>query len=73
MAENIPESLETIEIRMGIFNADSLRNFFEGWCCKGGEGNKNIIVKRIEQAQLFTLSDEHFKVIEENGMEFKLI
>ncbi|CAG8502528.1 8226_t:CDS:2 [Diversispora eburnea] len=35
MAENVPESLETIEIRMRSFSSDSLRNFFEGWCCEG--------------------------------------
>ncbi|CAG8540767.1 5096_t:CDS:2 [Diversispora eburnea] len=29
MAENVPESLEIIEIRMGIFSADSLRNFLK--------------------------------------------
>ncbi|CAG8501278.1 3239_t:CDS:2 [Diversispora eburnea] len=32
MAKNIPESLETIEIRMGIFSVSSLRKFFERWC-----------------------------------------
>ncbi|CAG8452122.1 8166_t:CDS:2 [Diversispora eburnea] len=32
------------------------------WCCKGG-GNKKFNVKNVEQA--FTLSDEHFKAIEE--------
>ncbi|CAG8434182.1 6695_t:CDS:2 [Diversispora eburnea] len=35
MAENVPESLETIEIRMGRFTADSLRKYAEGWYCKG--------------------------------------
>ncbi|RHZ59705.1 hypothetical protein Glove_362g85 [Diversispora epigaea] len=60
MAENVPKSLETIE------TADSLRKFFEGWCCKGGGGNKKIIVERKE---LFTLSDEHFKVFEEYEQE----
>ncbi|CAG8805367.1 4276_t:CDS:1, partial [Dentiscutata erythropus] len=67
MAENVPESLEIIEIRIGIFSADSLRKFFEGWCCKGEGRNKKFIVKRTEQARLFKLSDEHFKVIEEYG------
>ncbi|CAG8568582.1 4192_t:CDS:2 [Diversispora eburnea] len=37
IAENVPKSLETIKIGMNhdnpwIFSADSLRNFFEGWC-----------------------------------------
>ncbi|CAG8575554.1 8861_t:CDS:1 [Diversispora eburnea] len=74
MAENIPESLETIEIRMiygapWIFSADSLRKLFEGWCCKGGR-NKKVIIKRTEQTPLFILSDEHSKVIEEYGVQF---
>ncbi|CAG8497269.1 11184_t:CDS:1 [Diversispora eburnea] len=74
MAESVPKSLETIEIRMGIFNADSLRKFFEGWCCKGGGGNKKIIVKRtrVSRKKLFALSDEHFKVIEEYGIQFDI-
>ncbi|CAG8446910.1 11156_t:CDS:2 [Diversispora eburnea] len=46
MAENVPESLETIEIRMGISSAD--------------------------RPQLFALSDEHFKVIEEYGVQFDI-
>ncbi|CAG8524894.1 10589_t:CDS:1 [Diversispora eburnea] len=74
MAENVPESLETIEIIMGyenpwIFSASSLRKFFEGWCCERGGGNKNIIVIG---PRLFTLSDEHFKVIEEYGVQFDI-
>ncbi|CAG8555820.1 8189_t:CDS:1 [Diversispora eburnea] len=72
MAKNVPESLETIEIRMGIFSADSLRKFLEGWCRKGGGGNRKIIVRRMEQERLFTLSDEHFKVIEEYGVQIDL-
>ncbi|CAG8475026.1 995_t:CDS:1 [Diversispora eburnea] len=68
----LPESLEIIKIRMGIFNADSLRKFFEGWCCKGEGRNKKFIVKRTEQARLFKLSDEHFKVIEEYGVQFNM-
>ncbi|CAG8609204.1 7656_t:CDS:1, partial [Diversispora eburnea] len=75
MAENIPKSIEIIKIKMDydpwMFSAESLRKFFEGWCCKGG--NKKIIVKCTEQARLFTLSDEYFKVIEEYGVEFNLI
>ena len=78
MAENVPESLETIEIGMDydnpcpwIFSADSLRKFFEGWCCKGG-GNKKIIVKLTLHSRIFTLSDEHFKVIEEYGIQFDI-
>ncbi|CAG8559781.1 8980_t:CDS:1 [Diversispora eburnea] len=83
MAEYVPESLETIEFIIynhtsWIFSANSLRKFFEGWCCKG-EGNKKIIVKdnkRIvkstEEQQLFTLSDEHFKVIDEYGVQFDI-
>ncbi|CAG8638787.1 617_t:CDS:2, partial [Diversispora eburnea] len=52
MAENVPKSLETIEIRMDydnpwIFSADSLRKFFEGWC-KGRGGNKKFRVLRLE-------------------------
>ncbi|CAG8644630.1 8340_t:CDS:2, partial [Diversispora eburnea] len=31
MVSNVPKSLETIEIRIGIFSADSLRKFFQGW------------------------------------------
>ncbi|CAG8498141.1 10674_t:CDS:2 [Diversispora eburnea] len=76
MAKNVPESLETIEIRMNyynpwIFSADDLRKFFEGWCRKGREGNKKIIVKRSEQLRRsrFKLSDEHFKVIKEYGLK----
>ncbi|CAG8548752.1 9785_t:CDS:1 [Diversispora eburnea] len=72
MAKNVPESLETIEIRMGRFTADSLRIFFEGWCYKGGGENKKIIVKRTEQARLFVLSDEHRKVIEEYGVQVNI-
>ncbi|RHZ44935.1 hypothetical protein Glove_707g35 [Diversispora epigaea] len=72
MAENASESIETIEIRMGIFSADSLKKFFEGWCCKGKGGNKKFIVKRTEQARLFTLNDKHFKVIEEYGVQFNI-
>ncbi|CAG8548764.1 9786_t:CDS:2 [Diversispora eburnea] len=73
MAESVPVSLETLVIRMGIFNADSLRKFFEGWCCEGGAGNKKIIVKRTEQARLFKLSDEHLEVIEEYGIPNQLL
>ncbi|CAG8645899.1 3925_t:CDS:2, partial [Diversispora eburnea] len=72
MAENVPESLETIEIRMGIFSANSLRNFFEGWGCKERGENKKFIVNRTEEAQLFTLSEKHFKVIEEYGVQFDI-
>ncbi|CAG8502550.1 8227_t:CDS:1 [Diversispora eburnea] len=72
MAENVPKSLETIEIRIGIFSANSLRKFFEGWCCKGGGENKKIILRRTEQARLFALSDEHFKIIEEYGVQFDI-
>ncbi|CAG8536950.1 2841_t:CDS:1 [Diversispora eburnea] len=72
MAKNVSESLENIEIRMGIFSADSLRKFFEGWCCKGRGGNKKFIVKRTELARLFILSNEHFKVIEEYGVQFDM-
>ncbi|CAG8579180.1 9830_t:CDS:2 [Diversispora eburnea] len=71
-SESVPGSLETIEIRMGSFSADSLRKFFERWCCKGRGGNKKFILKRTELAQLFTLSDEHFKVIEEYGVQFDM-
>ncbi|CAG8498161.1 10675_t:CDS:1 [Diversispora eburnea] len=74
MAKNVPESLETIEFRMyhaWIFNANSLRKFFEGWCCKGRGRNKMIIVKRTP-ARLFRLSDEHYKVIEEYGVQFAI-
>ncbi|CAG8560819.1 5276_t:CDS:2, partial [Diversispora eburnea] len=35
MAESVPESLESIEIRMGMFRSESLRKFFEGWYRKG--------------------------------------
>ncbi|CAG8452147.1 8168_t:CDS:2 [Diversispora eburnea] len=70
MAKNVPESLETIEIKIDIFSAYSLRKFFEGWCCKGGGGNKKIIVKRKKQAR--PLSGEHFKVIEEYGVQFDI-
>ncbi|CAG8497308.1 11186_t:CDS:1 [Diversispora eburnea] len=70
MVESVPESLEIIEIRMGIFNADSLRKFFKGWCSKEGGRNKKMIVNR--QEQLFTLSNEHFKVIEEYGVQFNI-
>ncbi|CAG8506248.1 8783_t:CDS:1 [Diversispora eburnea] len=74
MAENVPKSLETIVFMMmykdpWIFSANSLRKFFEGWCCKGGGGNNKLIVTCLEP-QLFTLSDEHFKVIEEYGVQF---
>ncbi|CAG8513387.1 1731_t:CDS:2 [Diversispora eburnea] len=72
MAENVPESLEIIEIRMGRFAADSLRKFVEGWCCKGRGGNKKIILKRTEQARLFKLSDEQFKVIEKYGVQIDI-
>ncbi|CAG8561412.1 9770_t:CDS:2 [Diversispora eburnea] len=63
---NVPESLESIEIRMEMFRSESLRKFFEGWCRKGGGRNKKIIIKF--QSRLFTLSDEHFKVIDEYGV-----
>ncbi|CAG8524853.1 10587_t:CDS:2 [Diversispora eburnea] len=75
MAENVIESLETIEIIMvypvypRTFNTngfDSLRKFFEGWCCKGG-GNKNVIVKR-QGKRLFTLSDDE----EHRSMVYKI-
>ncbi|RHZ49419.1 hypothetical protein Glove_521g36 [Diversispora epigaea] len=47
------ESFETIKIIMDyqdpwIFNADCLRKFFEGWCCKGGRGDKKFRRLRIE-------------------------
>ncbi|CAG8534234.1 6904_t:CDS:2 [Diversispora eburnea] len=76
MAENVPESLKTIIIKMGYhdpwtFSADNLRKFFEGWGCKGGELNKKIIVRR-RGLHSFKLSDEHFKVIEEYGVQFNL-
>ncbi|CAG8488009.1 1958_t:CDS:1 [Diversispora eburnea] len=71
MAENVPESLETIEIKIRIFSADSFRKFIEGWCCKGGGGSKKIIVRRT--SFLFELSEEHFKVTEEYGVDFKLM
>ncbi|CAG8548217.1 2298_t:CDS:2 [Diversispora eburnea] len=64
LAESVPESLETIEIRMGIFSADSLRYFFEGWCRV--ENKKMMIVNRQ------VLSDEHWKVIEEYGVQFEM-
>ncbi|CAG8548260.1 2300_t:CDS:2 [Diversispora eburnea] len=67
MGESVPESLETVEIRMGIFSADSLRKFFEGWCRKGVGGNKKMIVKR--QVRRRKLSDEHRKIIEKYGTE----
>ncbi|CAG8452008.1 8157_t:CDS:2 [Diversispora eburnea] len=69
MAENVPESLETIEIRMEKFSVDSLRKFMKGWSCKERGGNKKIIVKRKKEARL---CDEHFKVIEEYGVQFKV-
>ncbi|RHZ85739.1 hypothetical protein Glove_60g120 [Diversispora epigaea] len=53
-----------------IPDCSSLRKFFEGWCCKGGE-NKKIIVRRTGP-RLFTLNDEHFKVIEEYGVQLNL-
>ncbi|CAG8555838.1 8190_t:CDS:2, partial [Diversispora eburnea] len=43
LAKKVPESFETIEIRMGTFSADSLRNFFEGWRCKGRGENKGLL------------------------------
>ncbi|CAG8575012.1 7573_t:CDS:2 [Diversispora eburnea] len=51
--------------RMGMFRSESLRKIFEVWIRKGGGRNKKIIVKL--QSRLFTLSDEHFKVIDEYG------
>ncbi|CAG8548239.1 2299_t:CDS:1 [Diversispora eburnea] len=70
ISKNVPESLETIEIRMGIFSADSLRKFFEGWCHKRGGGNKMTIIKH--HVRRLTLSDEHWKVIKEYGVQFDL-
>ncbi|CAG8458265.1 8692_t:CDS:2 [Diversispora eburnea] len=67
MAENMPNSLETVEIIMCMFSADSLRKFFEGWCCKGGGGNKNMIIKCLESR---SLNYEHWRVIEEYGVQF---
>ncbi|CAG8598114.1 9477_t:CDS:2 [Diversispora eburnea] len=77
MAKNVSESLETIELIMDyenpwIFSASSLRKLFEGWCCKGGGGNRKIIVKR-PGPPLFKLSDEHFKVIEDYGVQFDIL
>ncbi|CAG8458227.1 8690_t:CDS:1 [Diversispora eburnea] len=66
IAESVPESLETIEIKMGMFSADSLRKFFEGWCRKGGE-NKKMVVQRS------VISDEHWKVIEEYRVQFDML
>ncbi|CAG8502508.1 8225_t:CDS:1 [Diversispora eburnea] len=57
MVENVPESIETIEIKMGIFSSDSLKNFFKEWCRKGGGGTKKIIVKCKDRRGLFTLSE----------------
>ncbi|CAG8585987.1 7941_t:CDS:2 [Diversispora eburnea] len=76
MGKNIPESLETIEIRIDYdfqwnFSADSLRKFFEGWSLKRG-GDKKVIVNNTEHSLLFTLGDEHFKVIEEHGVQFDI-
>ncbi|CAG8537496.1 7841_t:CDS:2 [Diversispora eburnea] len=76
MAKNVPESLETIEIIMGYENpwmisASSLRKFFRGWCYKGLDRNKNVIA-RYTGSLPFTLSDEHFKVIEEYGVQFDI-
>ncbi|CAG8571779.1 1708_t:CDS:2 [Diversispora eburnea] len=66
------ETLKKLSLKQ--LSDDSLRNFFEGWCCKGGGGNKKIIVKRIEDAQEFTLSEYQVKVIEEyENTEFNLI
>ncbi|CAG8439147.1 4382_t:CDS:1 [Diversispora eburnea] len=76
MAKNIPESLETIEIKMydsWRFSADDLREIFEGWCFKGGGENKKIILRSATEVWNFTLSDEHFKVIKEYGVELKLM
>ncbi|RHZ85811.1 hypothetical protein Glove_60g108 [Diversispora epigaea] len=83
MAENVPDSLETIKIGMDyynpwIFSADSLRKFFERWCCKRGGGNKKLRGLRIEpirqtkQISPLTLKTmgEHFKVIEEYEIQF---
>ncbi|CAG8458287.1 8693_t:CDS:2 [Diversispora eburnea] len=67
MAESVPESLVTIEIKMGTFSADSLRKFFEGWCCKGGGRNKKMIVSHK------ILLNEHYKVIKEYGVQFGLV
>ncbi|CAG8495613.1 2598_t:CDS:2 [Diversispora eburnea] len=67
------------------FSADSLRKFLDGWCCKGGGGrvkriiikNKKNISKRIPLNILellpYTLTLEHFKVIEEYGIKFNLV
>src|SRR5688572_10131100 len=55
MAENVPNSLETIIIKMDydnpwIFSTDSLRKFFEEWCCKGEGGNKKPRRLRIKRS-----------------------
>ncbi|CAG8577671.1 8182_t:CDS:2, partial [Diversispora eburnea] len=87
MAENIPESLETIKIRMvyrdpWIFSASSLRKFFEGWCCKGG-GNEKLRRLRIKRSltpknfsspplKFTAINSEHFKVIKEYGIQFDM-
>ncbi|CAG8610485.1 11433_t:CDS:1, partial [Diversispora eburnea] len=88
MAENVPKPLETIIFIMDddnpwIFSANSLRKFFEGWRCKGGEGNKmprRLRIKRsytsdgllLSSLNLVATSSEHFKVIEEYGIQFDI-
>ncbi|CAG8586004.1 7942_t:CDS:1 [Diversispora eburnea] len=88
MAENVPKPLETIIFIMDydnpwIFSANSLRKFFEGWRCKGGEGNKmprRLRIKRsstsdgllLPSLNLVAISSEHFKVIEEYGIQFDI-
>ncbi|RHZ69636.1 hypothetical protein Glove_281g40 [Diversispora epigaea] len=65
IAENIPESLETIVRRMGIFSADSdsLRKVFEEWCFKGGGNKKYYLLFKLEALQI--------KIYSQLKIEFK--
>ncbi|RHZ80038.1 hypothetical protein Glove_139g91 [Diversispora epigaea] len=60
MAENIPESLETIEIGKGIFSADSLRKIFEGCCFKGGGRNEKIILEYFDSSSMLPFENKVF-------------
>ncbi|CAG8576290.1 6728_t:CDS:2 [Diversispora eburnea] len=67
MAENVPESLEIITIKMDydnpwIFSSDSLRKFFEG---QTGQASQLPRILKI-------MDNKYFKIIEEYGIQFDM-
>ncbi|CAG8563983.1 7502_t:CDS:2 [Diversispora eburnea] len=57
MAKDVPESLETIKIKINYDNNWPIENFFDRCYYKRGGENKNIILKRTERCTM--ISDDY--------------